>query len=87
MALSLTADPPEHKRFRGLVNKHLALGHGIHFCIGAMLAREELELGSCALLRRLDDLRLAPGGSSPRHRPSVLLRGLGALPIAFRRRT
>ena len=40
-------------------NKHLAFGHGIHYCLGAPLARMEARIAFCALLERLPDLRLA----------------------------
>jgi cytochrome P450 len=64
-------------------NKHLAFGHGIHYCVGAPLARIEGQIGIGTLLRRLPDLRLAVPPSELRWRPSVLIRGLVALPIAF----
>jgi cytochrome P450 len=80
-------DPDRFDVRRANAGEHLAFGHGIHFCIGAMLARKELEQGFRALLARLDDLRLTPGAASPRHRPSVLLRGLDALHVSFRART
>ena len=66
---------------------HLAFGHGVHFCLGAMLARKEMDLAFRKLLGRLDGLRLAPGHEAPRHKPSVLLRGLAELHIAFDRRS
>jgi len=62
---------------------HLAFGHGIHFCLGAMLARKEMDVAFRVLLGRLDDFRLAPGSAAPRYRPSILLRGLAALDVAF----
>lgn len=42
-------------------NRHLAFGHGVHFCLGAPLARLEAAEALGALLRRCRDVRLAPG--------------------------
>jgi cytochrome P450 len=80
---------PEPDRFdvrRPNAGDHLSFGHGIHFCLGAALARKEMQLAFRALLSRLDDLRLAPGAPEPRHKPSVLLRGLGELHLEFEAR-
>lgn len=77
---------PDADRFdvtRANASEHLAFGHGIHFCIGAMLARKEMLVAFRTLLARLDGLRLAPGYDPPRHKPNVLLRGLGELHLAF----
>jgi cytochrome P450 PksS len=63
-------------------NKHLTFGLGLHFCLGAPLARLEAQIAITTLLRRLPDLRLtAP--DAPRWRPGLLLRGLESLPVAF----
>jgi cytochrome P450 len=75
-------DPDRFDVRRENADEHIAFGHGIHFCLGAALARKELAVGFRHLLDRLDDLALAPG-FEPRHKPSVLLRGLGALDITF----
>ena len=64
-------------------NKHLAFGQGVHYCLGAPLARLEGQIAFNTLLRRLPDLRLAAPVESLRWRPSVMLRGLEALPVAF----
>lgn len=63
-------------------NPHVAFGHGLHFCLGAALARVEAVEGIGALLRRLPRPALAVSGDELRWRPS-LLRGLAALPISF----
>ena len=63
--------------------EHVAFGHGIHFCIGAMLARVELEIAFRQLLERLDDIRLAPGAEL-NYPPNMLLRGIESLELEFR---
>ncbi|AKJ13839.1 cytochrome P450 [Streptomyces incarnatus] len=60
---------------------HLALGHGIHYCLGAPLARAETEIALAALLERFPDLALGPG--ELRWRPSMRARGLMALPVTY----
>lgn len=64
-------------------NRHLSFGQGIHFCLGAPLARLEAEIAVNTLLQRIPDFRLAVAPSSLRWRPSMMLRGLESLPIAF----
>jgi cytochrome P450 len=80
---------PDADRFdvrRANAGEHLAFGHGIHFCLGAMLARREMAVAFRTLLGRLDGFRLAPGHPEPRHKPNVLLRGLAELHLAFEAR-
>ena len=72
-ALDLTREP----------NKHLSFGQGIHFCVGAPLARLEGQIAINTLLRRSPDLRLSVPTDSLRWRPSIFLRGLETLPAAF----
>jgi cytochrome P450 len=77
---------PDADRFdvrRPNASEHLSFGHGIHFCIGANLARKEMQIAFRALLARLEGFRLAPGCAAPRHKPSVLLRGLAELHLEF----
>jgi cytochrome P450 len=62
---------------------HVAFGHGIHFCVGAMLARKEMQVAYERLLLRLKNIRLAPGKNDLKHFPNVLLRGLKHLYIEF----
>ncbi|MEU1405142.1 cytochrome P450 [Streptomyces sp. NPDC005728] len=59
----------------------LALGHGIHYCLGAPLARAETEIALAALLERLPELAL--GAGELRWRPSLRARGLLALPVRY----
>jgi pimeloyl-[acyl-carrier protein] synthase len=62
-------------------NRHTAFGYGIHFCVGAPLARLEAPIAFSTLLRRLPNLRLA--GEVPEYKPDVTVRALKALPVAF----
>jgi cytochrome P450 len=63
--------------------RHLAFGQGLHYCIGAPLARLEGEIAFTTLLRRLPGLRLAVDPGDLSWRPGVGLRGLSALPVRF----
>jgi cytochrome P450 len=60
----------------------LSFGGGIHFCLGAQLARIEAEIAIATLLRRLPDLRL-DDVENPRWRPTFVLRGLQVLPASW----
>ena len=60
---------------------HLAFGHGIHYCLGAPLARLEAQIAFGALLDRFGSMRLAVPADSLRWRPSTLIPGLEALPV------
>ena len=60
---------------------HVAFGHGIHFCLGAPLARLEGEVAFGALLSRFPSLSLAADPASLRWRKSSLIRGLETLPV------
>jgi cytochrome P450 len=60
---------------------HLAFGHGIHYCLGAPLARLEAEIAFGALLERFGSMRLAVPAESLRWRPSTLIHGLETLPV------
>jgi len=63
--------------------RHLGFGHGIHFCLGAPLARMEAHLALDALLRRFPDMRLAVPIDDLHwgHGDGLVLRGLSELPI------
>jgi cytochrome P450 len=60
----------------------LSFGGGIHFCIGAQLARIEAEVVFSTLLRRMPDLTLVDG-YLPQWRESFTLRGLTTLPVTW----
>ena len=60
----------------------LSFGGGIHFCLGAQLARIEAEVAIATLLRRLPELKL-DDAENPEWRPSFVLRGLKRLPASW----
>ena len=62
---------------------HLAFGVGPHFCIGAALARIEVEVAIGTVLRRFPDLTLGAPPDELRWWPSPIMRGLFALPVTF----
>ncbi|MFG2823829.1 cytochrome P450 [Kitasatospora sp. NPDC048365] len=64
-------------------NPHLGFGHGIHYCIGAPLARLEGQRALATVLTRLPDLRLAADPSELRWRGGLIMRGLRELPVSF----
>ncbi|MFJ6622562.1 cytochrome P450 [Kitasatospora sp. NPDC091335] len=64
-------------------NPHLGFGHGIHYCIGAPLARLEGRAALATLLSRLPDLRLAESPENLRWRGGLIMRGLRELPVEF----
>ncbi|APU15536.1 MULTISPECIES: cytochrome P450 family protein [Actinoalloteichus] len=61
----------------------LGFSHGIHYCLGAPLARMEGEIAFATVLRRLDDLRLAVPPTELAWKPSYNLHRLTALPVEF----
>jgi cytochrome P450 len=62
---------------------HLALGFGVHFCLGASLARMEGEIALGALLERLPDIRLQASADELEWRPINFLRGLEIMPVVW----
>lgn len=59
-------------------NPHIGFGAGIHFCVGAPLARVELQSSLATLLRRFPSLVLA---AEPERRPEFVIRGVKNLPV------
>jgi cytochrome P450 len=74
-------DDPDRLDLARPDNRHLGYGFGIHFCLGATLARVEVHAALAALLRRFPSLTLAT--DAPEWNPSIGLRGLSSLPLAF----
>jgi cytochrome P450 len=65
---------PDREAFR-----HLGFGRGLHYCLGAPLARLEAGVALSALTARFPNARLA---SEPQYKPNVTLRGLSTLTVA-----
>jgi cytochrome P450 len=63
--------------------EHLAFGAGIHHCIGAYLARKEMQMAFPIVLQRLKNPRFAKGLNSFRYSPNILMRGVLELHIEF----
>jgi len=63
-------------------NRHLAFGVGIHFCLGAPLARLEAQTALTALYRRFPDLRAIPGRQID-YLPSIVVHGPTTLPVTW----
>jgi cytochrome P450 len=76
------ANPDAYDVRREGVARHLAFGKGIHFCMGAPLARLELRLALPRLLERLPNLRLA-GGEAFEYEPIFFARGLSRLQLEW----
>ncbi len=75
-------DDPDRLALTRAEVQHVAFGHGIHFCLGAALARIEGQVAIGALIQ-LPGLELAT--STPVWKPGVALRGLETLPVRFER--
>ncbi|MEU3194614.1 cytochrome P450 [Streptomyces sp. NPDC006992] len=64
-------------------NPHLAFGHGVHHCLGAQLARMELQVALGALLDRLPGLRRAVGEAEIEWKTGMQVRGPRMLPVRW----
>jgi cytochrome P450 len=78
------ADPDSFNIDRANSNQHLAFGTGVHFCIGAMLARQEMKCAFRELVNNLQSLKLAVSPDQLDLSSSfIVLRGLKSLPVRF----
>jgi cytochrome P450 len=73
-------DPQRFDVTRTGADRHVSFSQGIHYCLGAGLARMEGEIGLRALFDRFPDLALA---GPPHRRPTRLLRGFDAMPVTL----
>ncbi|MFB7652474.1 MULTISPECIES: cytochrome P450 [unclassified Streptomyces] len=79
----LFSDPGTLDFHRKEARSHLAFGYGIHQCIGANLARAELEIVYGTLLRRIPGLRLAVPAESLRFKDDAMVYGVYELPVTW----
>jgi cytochrome P450 len=75
----VTARPDEFDPDREAI-RHLAFGHGPHFCLGAPLARLEASVALSAVTSRFPGARL---GGEPVYKPNVTLRGMSTFAVAI----
>ena len=81
---SLFADPDAFVPGRANLKRNVAFGSGIHFCLGAALARAEAIVALECLVRRVESISLAHGNTLE-YEPSFILRGLKSLTLNFTR--
>lgn len=80
---SLKFQEPDTFDITRKVNDHIAFGKGVHYCLGAPLARLEGEIAVSALLRRMPDIRLEVEEEQLEWRPGMIIRGVKAFPVTF----
>jgi cytochrome P450 len=78
-------NPTEIDLERKKAGLQMAFGSGVHHCIGAPLARQELNLGWLSLLDRMENIQMVPG-EQPMAEPSLILRNLPSLKITYNHR-
>ncbi|MFB9909280.1 cytochrome P450 [Allokutzneria oryzae] len=76
-------DRPDKIDFTRQHNPHMAFGHGLHHCLGAQLARLELQVALEGMITRFPGLRFAVPVEELPWRTGMLVRGLEALPVAW----
>lgn len=74
---------PDELDFHRESNPHVAFGHGLHHCLGAPLARMELQIALGTLIRRLPGLELAVPPERIEWRKESVARGVRALPVRW----
>jgi len=74
-------DPARLDIARADASEHVAFGHGIHYCLGASLARLEGEVAFTELAQRCPALTLAIAADELRWKPGLIMRGLERLPV------
>jgi cytochrome P450 len=74
--------PADLNPSRDSLRAHMSFGHGVHFCIGAPLARLEAQVALETFLSRLKDIRLDTGGTVA-YEPNYIIHGITRLPVTF----
>jgi cytochrome P450 len=81
------AEPDEFNLDRANIRSHLAFGTGVHFCLGSLLARQEMKCAFRQIVSSVESLELAvPQEELDLSSSMVILRGLKSLPVRFRTR-
>lgn len=80
-------NPDEVDVNREKAGMQMAFGSGVHFCIGAPLARQELNIGFRQLMEHFKNFRMDESKGRPVADPSFILRGLPSLPVTFESRS
>lgn len=75
---------PNHFDLQRAYNPHVAFGKGIHFCLGAPLARLEAEIAFERLLHRFPDFALAVLPEKVKWKEGMMMRSLGSLPVILK---
>lgn len=79
-------NPNTFDMHREKVRGHHAFGFGIHYCVGNILARMEVNVAMEVLLARVEDIRLDPPDFQVRYVPKIVVRNPESLPVTFRAR-
>ena len=80
-------DPDKFNMDRAGLNQHLAFGSGVHHCLGALLARQEMKCAIREIVNSVDSLELAVlPDQLDLSSTMVILRGLKSLPVRLRTR-
>ncbi len=79
-------EPREFDMERKNVGRHVAFGTGIHRCIGAALARMEINVAARELVKRVENIQLAVPVEEITYQPTVATHTIAHLPLTFRRR-
>jgi cytochrome P450 len=74
-------DAPSRLRLDREPNRHLAFGSGVHYCLGAPLARLEAQIAIATLVREAPALRLAVPRAKVTWKRNLIIRGVAALPV------
>lgn len=80
---ALFAEPHRFAVDRANAKSNIAFGYGVHMCIGASLARKEMDVAFRVLLDRIADFQLPCAPEELFYAPNVILRGLAELPMRF----
>jgi cytochrome P450 len=75
---------PENLDLAGETGGHLAFGHGIHYCVGAPLARLEADIAFRGLVQRFPDMSMTPEAATVAWQPSTLIHGMTEFPVRLR---